>query len=1164
MKYLELLPIIGRSSRDPRATTQVGHQYRPFAKDLDLLPTKNHQWVYHCIAWILARIHILLPVYNNWARKLGVVQLLNKMSGNKPIVCKHCKRSNFKTERGLQNHLETSQSCNSQTRAQVKKLDKQYNDMIDKQADNLAASYEELDASSLESLAGIPHQLAVHDDQAMANIIMQQDDNDWGIGYDSGEEDEDEVVVEGYAGDALRNFKEYVREIRDNTLPFDRKEAAAIRLMDIMVRKKATLDTYDEVMAWHTEQIAPGMSFLKRKKVINMLAERYNMPTKMVDNKKVLDLVKKREVVLPSSGAKVDIIYHDARDQVVSLLTDPRFGDDDWLHYGDDPFAPIPADLDYFADINTGKAYRKTYDKLITKPGKQMLVPILLYIDGAVTGQFDKMSVEAMKLTLGILNRIARDKEYAWRTLGYCPNYTKSESRGKKILEESGHVAASMLVVEEYEGVGDSDDEEDTDDDEEDAEKKKKAAEDFEYDAEKEYELRTHKAQDLHRMLAAIMHSYKVLEEKGIVWDYKYRGKIYENVEMFFFVMFIKCDTDEADKLCGSYTSRGKNVSQLCRYCTCPTDMTDKVDANFPKKTVELIRNLVEDDMVEKLRKLSQQNILNALHDIRFGLHTGQGVHGACPMEMLHHLLLGIFKYFRDCFLIQIGLTSKIALEINALAKILGKIIARQSDRELPKTNFAKGIFEGKLMGKEFAGVLLLISAILQTAEGRKLLAKVRGGHFRGQGKIDNWVLLVETLIEWEAFLKLDRMEGKHVKRLKKKHTFIMFLLKKICKRTAGMGLKIVKFHGILHLIEDIIAYGVPMNVDTGSVESHHKKTKVAAKMTQRNVTVFEEQTALRLVEFHLIELGMAELNGKVMYEYLTCDQERGPTTPKLAEDITQVVTTGTAISVLYDDTAGRMSFNFRRNAGAHRVWETPIVNFLGNLQQHVEQEFGIDDLDVRTEHKRGGQIFRGHPNYRQGGQWNDWAVFDWGPLHGKLPAEIWCFVDFSEANANFRTRFAGCSLECGVYAVVESSTFCPNVAANGEPINTSDLFKPIIKEMPAPDANGIIAGRNFYLANVEAIVSTACIIPDIGSGNKFRYFQLSPRNDWAKLFTKWVDQPHTREDEEMKAEDMHDIAEKKRKDNKAKRAAIKKAEDIAKKKRNDKAKRAAKKRKAK
>ena len=95
-------------------------------------------------------------------------------------------------------------------------------------------------------------------------------------------------------------------------------------------------------------------------------------------------------------------------------------------------------------------------------------------------------------------------------------------------------------------------------------------------------------------MLAAVMSSYKVLEENGIVWDYKYRGKIYKNIEMFFFVIFIKCDTDEADKLCGSYTCRGKNVCQLCRYCCCPTDLTDKVDANFPKKTVEMIRKLVE------------------------------------------------------------------------------------------------------------------------------------------------------------------------------------------------------------------------------------------------------------------------------------------------------------------------------------------------------------------------------------------------------------------------------------------------------------------------------------------------------------------------------------------------------------------------------------------
>ena len=124
-------------------------------------------------------------------------------------------------------------------------------------------------------------------------------------------------------------------------------------------------------------------------------------------------------MTLPRSGARVNVIYHDAKAAVVSLLTDPWFADDDWLHFGDNPLQPPPKDLDYLADINTGLAYTKTYEKLITKPGKQMLVPIIMYIDGAVTGQFDKLQLNALKFTLSILKRNkAREKEYAWRTLG--------------------------------------------------------------------------------------------------------------------------------------------------------------------------------------------------------------------------------------------------------------------------------------------------------------------------------------------------------------------------------------------------------------------------------------------------------------------------------------------------------------------------------------------------------------------------------------------------------------------------------------------------------------------------------------------------------------------------------------------------------------------------
>ena len=45
------------------------------------------------------------------------------------------------------------------------------------------------------------------------------------------------------------------------------------------------------------------------------------------------------------------------------------------------------------------------------------------------------------------------------------------------------------------------------------------------------------------------------------------------------------------------------------------------------------------------------------------------------------------------------------------------------------------------------------------------------------------------------------------------------------------MGLKIMKFHAILHLLQDMLLFGTPSEMDTGSNESHHKPSKYAAKL---------------------------------------------------------------------------------------------------------------------------------------------------------------------------------------------------------------------------------------------------------------------------------------------------------------------------------------------
>ena len=41
----------------------------------------------------------------------------------------------------------------------------------------------------------------------------------------------------------------------------------------------------------------------------------------------------------------------------VSLLTDPRLKDEDYLFWGDNPFAPPPESVEYIEDLNTGEAH---------------------------------------------------------------------------------------------------------------------------------------------------------------------------------------------------------------------------------------------------------------------------------------------------------------------------------------------------------------------------------------------------------------------------------------------------------------------------------------------------------------------------------------------------------------------------------------------------------------------------------------------------------------------------------------------------------------------------------------------------------------------------------------------------------------------------------------
>jgi hypothetical protein len=487
--------------------------------------------------------------------------------------------------------------------------------------------------------------------------------------------------------------------------------------------------------------------------------------------------------------------------------------------------------------VNTGRAYVKTYKKYITRPGEQVLLPVIFYIDAATTGQFADLPVTAVKITLGIFSRKAREKNHCWRILGYIPAVLKHKSKGRRILLDSLHVDGIMAHQDalEDEGLADNAD--------------------------------ISKAQDFHSMLEVVLKSYIDLQNTGFFWDLPFKSRLYKDIEFVLFTPFVKVDGEEADKLCGKYLSRTSNVAQLCRYCECPTDKSDDPLANYRLKTKDRINALIAQNNVYLLQQMSQHVLKNCMHALRFGCHNRQGIHGACPWEMLHALLLGMFRYTRDGFFEQIGESSKTADCINAYAKQFGELLARQSDRDMPVTRFANGIKRGKLMAQEYPGILLCMAAVLRSTGGRAMLRRKKK-NFGNDNLLRDWSQLVETMLQWERWLKSTSMEKHHVKEAKEKHRYIMYLMKKVLKRTTGMQLKLTKFHGIVHMADDILNFGIPLEVDTGTNKSGHKSTKMSALLTQKNEETFDRQTAIRLEELHLLDMAMLELQGNPMFNY--------------------------------------------------------------------------------------------------------------------------------------------------------------------------------------------------------------------------------------------------------------------------------------------------------
>ena len=994
-----------------------------------------------------------------------------------------------------------------------------FGDMEDYVADRIGAMFDTQKNYDNTQETHSHTQESSDDGQEMMHLDDDDDDNNNPAEEDEGNQ-EPELLPDT---SVFEDFTQYTNYCNGNLGDLTPEHEAGVELLNLLVKVRAPLRIYNAIFKWHCNN-THVTTFTPKKTLMKELQKRYNM------QKKAPKVIKK--LLLPHSQSEIDLVYHDFGHQLQSLLAEPRITDDNYLFFDNNPFSPPPELFEKVSDINTGLAYRKSYEALIKKPNQQVLLPIIMYMDGAVTGQFDHLPIEALKFTLGIFNWKTRNKSFAWRNLGYVTKYLKEDTTARKILRESGGIDAKNYLSDDENPMPTTNQNNNNRQNDEDSA--------YESDEDNnvigpEAKIITCSGQDLHTMLDNMLATYREYE-RGITWDLRYKGKTH-HVEFIPFLMFIKGDTQEHDKHCGHYTSRTKGVAQLCRYCCCPNDQTDDETLTFEKKHPAMITPLVKAKDMAGLKALSQQYIDNCWYKVRFGSHNQLGVHGACPLEVLHWFQLGKYGGVRNNFFAQAGKDSILSNNMNALAKSMGLLLKRQSDRDMPRTDFSKGVKKGKLMAHEMTGMIVVLAACLRCTKGRNMLLNESLGKqkefFGSVQLIRGWMELFELLLQWEAWMENKEMLVSEVKLFQAKLPTIMALEKTVGKREEGMKFKTFKFHASLHTADDILNFGVPEMVNTQTDESHHKDSKTAAIHTQRRIKTFCYQTGKNLFEMAIVAIAMQEIyDGLVPWEYFhdIIDGDLEEVSAKKVVDYTDdddddddddadddedgnntnnshdeqegadeeegggidTKNTGVRIRFFYSEQKAGYTYSIKsRMKGKEKFHlDKQVVAFVGDVFDEFGEE--VQELRMFTEHKREGQIFRASPCFLSK-PWYDWVMINWGDEGGVLPAQIWGFIDLTEIPPDL-TR------EPATYAIIESAK--PNKTQQEKGLSL--LFEPFLKEHNGITANGEV-DRKFYLVDTNSFVAPTIMFPDVGNKNKAAYLRIKPRDKWASMFSDWL-----------------------------------------------------------
>ena len=688
------------------------------------------------------------------------------------------------------------------------------------------------------------------------------------------------------------------------------------KLLKILNDAKAPLYLYGQIMTWIKE------THLKKFKSEDYTVSRYSM-IKQLENCLNLNpcIPKSVNLCLPySDGLEIDVVTFDFENMVTSLLTDIHLVSD--INNFDinpiNPFDKYKNNSNLLSVVNSGTWYRNAYNECIRDPEKEFLLPICFACDKTHIQKSGKASCWPLLFSTTLFNQKLRNKSIAWRPLGYIHDtsiyLSKSERHGSQL--------SSIM-----------------------------------------------KSDQLHRIFECILKSYIHVQRKGGIQNFRLRiGSYTKKVTLKVPTCFIIGDMVGGDNICSSVASYRSTASRLCRKCDVrginagnPYQECNKIEMGF-------IRYLVENNHVEELADLDQYPIHNAWFDVCFGGCPYGIFSAACPVEPLHSLEVGIIS---DCLniLFHEKMNGSKRSILDRYSKKLLKLPRQRyinggtTEDVMPRLLWKDGICSlTDITASNRVGIMITVLIISLTDNGKDLLQGFMGSAF--VLKKMQYVFM-KILCYWSWLKRTsywhpgDEEKTSSVKNCISK---MLFELKRYWPRHSGQGWNTAKFHEQLHVPDDINRYGAPRNYHTGPAEHNHiDLVKNHAKMSQQNRHSLDLQIATRWSE----DFVLRNAHNRMSYYHQdasTISSCEVPKNDKSSKGWVYIRNEGDKYEIISKGWCDNSEQLFFEDIALNCLW-TICPN--GNCTK----------VELFTEYKRNGVLFRAHPNFRKSGPWYDWVM---------------------------------------------------------------------------------------------------------------------------------------------------------------------------------------------